>query len=65
MKKDNELKDMVAIVTGGAQGMGFAIAKTLAYKGAKVAICDINGDKVAEAAERIRNEGHEAISIRV
>jgi 3-oxoacyl-[acyl-carrier protein] reductase len=65
MKQDKELKDMVTIVTGAAQGMGFAIAKTLAYEGAKVAVCDINGDKAAEAAKRIRNEGHEALSIQV
>ena len=64
-EKDEELKNMPAIVTGGAQGMGFAIAKTLAYEGAKVAICDINGDKAAKAAENIINEGYEAISIQV
>ena len=65
MKKDRELKDMIAIVTGGAQGMGFAIARTLAHEGAKVAICDINGSKAMEAAKSISEEGYEALSIQV
>jgi NAD(P)-dependent dehydrogenase (short-subunit alcohol dehydrogenase family) len=37
-------KDTVAIVTGGASGLGGATAKALADKGAKVAIYDLNED---------------------
>lgn len=43
------LKDKVAIVTGAAQGIGFACAKAFAAEGAKVMISDINDD-VGEAA---------------
>jgi len=37
-----ELQGQVAIVTGGAAGIGKAIALELAGKGAKVVIADIN-----------------------
>ncbi len=47
------LKDKVAIVTGGAQGNGFAIAERLARHGAGVAVVDINGDGVRAAAARL------------
>ena len=36
------LKDQVAIVTGGASGMGEATAKLYASEGAKVVIADVN-----------------------
>jgi NAD(P)-dependent dehydrogenase (short-subunit alcohol dehydrogenase family) len=55
------LKDMVAIVTGGASGIGFAISSKFASEGAKVAIIDVAGDKVEEAAKKIRESGGEVI----
>jgi NAD(P)-dependent dehydrogenase (short-subunit alcohol dehydrogenase family) len=43
-----QLKDISAIVTGGASGLGAATARALAAKGAKVAVCDLN-TKLAES----------------
>jgi len=43
-----QLKDISAIVTGGASGLGAATARALAAQGAKVAVCDLN-TKLAES----------------
>ena len=44
-----DLNDQVAVVTGGAQGIGFAIARRLVASGAKVSLWDTNAAVVAEA----------------
>ena len=51
-----DLKDKVAIVTGGAQGIGKEIALTLARAGAKVAILDLNQEKLDETLVEINAE---------
>lgn len=51
------LQDRVAVVTGGAQGIGFAIASRLAAEGAHVVIADINDAKARQAAQRIADAG--------
>ncbi|HBR02988.1 MAG TPA: NAD(P)-dependent oxidoreductase [Ruminiclostridium sp.] len=47
----------VAIVTGSAQGIGYAIAKKLASQGIAVAIADIHAEKTYAAAESLCKEG--------
>ncbi len=51
----------VAIVTGGASGIGFAFAESLARSGYSVVIADIHGG--AAAAERLMAAGHRAIGV--
>ncbi|MGW0035255.1 SDR family NAD(P)-dependent oxidoreductase [Gordonia sp. NPDC003376] len=45
-----------AIVTGGASGIGAAVVRLLAAKGAKVVIADLNADKGAELAKEVGGE---------
>jgi NAD(P)-dependent dehydrogenase (short-subunit alcohol dehydrogenase family) len=46
-----KLKDKVAIVTGGANGIGYAIARRYVAEGARVAVADIDA-AAGEAAAR-------------
>ncbi|MBM3557035.1 MAG: glucose 1-dehydrogenase [Alphaproteobacteria bacterium] len=48
-----DLSGRVAVVTGGAQGIGFAIASALAEHGAKVVIADMNRAIGAAAARKL------------
>lgn len=54
-----DLGGKVAIVTGGASGIGAAIAGTFAAKGAAVAILDVQADKAAACAAEL-GAGHSA-----
>ncbi|MEK7474609.1 MAG: SDR family NAD(P)-dependent oxidoreductase [Candidatus Coatesbacteria bacterium] len=57
-------KGQVAVVTGGGDGMGKAIAKRLASEGAKVAIFDINPDAMEKAQIELRKAGLGALSVK-
>lgn len=48
-----EIKDQIAIVTGGASGLGAGTARALAAKGAKVAVLDLNEDLAKAIAEEV------------
>ena len=58
-----DFEGRVALVTGGASGIGRAIATRLASEGAKIAIVDRNGNLGEEAAAEIGAAGGTAISI--
>lgn len=50
-----QLPNKVAVVTGGAQGIGKALSTGLAKAGAKVIIADINETRAAETVSELRN----------
>lgn len=56
------LKDKVALVTGGAAGLGRAIAESYAREGAKVMVTDINAEGAAAVAASITESGGTAES---
>ena len=52
-----QLKDSVIAITGGAQGLGLAIAEHIGSLGAKVAIIDINEKALSEAEQKLKKQG--------
>lgn len=60
-----KLKDKLAIVTGGASGMGQAIAKAMAGEGALTVVADIAEQEGQDVVKEINNAGGQAIYIKV
>lgn len=55
----------VAVVTGGASGMGEATCHELGRRGHKVAVLDVNGDAAQRVAEDLRGAGVTALGVAV
>jgi NAD(P)-dependent dehydrogenase (short-subunit alcohol dehydrogenase family) len=51
-----DLKNRVAIITGGAQGFGFSIAERFIQSGATVIIWDLDEDAAKEAKEKLKSD---------
>ena len=51
-----ELRNRVAVVTGAASGIGFALAERFAAEGMRVVLADIEGRTLASAAEALRRK---------
>ena len=58
------LEGKVALVTGGASGIGRATALTFAREGAKLVIADMHADGGQQTVHRITEQGGEAIFVR-
>lgn len=58
------LEGKVSIVTGGAQGIGQAIAECLARAGADVAVVDLDTARCQETVERVQKVGRRAMALK-
>ncbi len=54
------LDGQLAVVTGGASGIGRATARRMAEEGSRVAVIDINGEAARRCAEEIGGTAHQA-----
>jgi NAD(P)-dependent dehydrogenase (short-subunit alcohol dehydrogenase family) len=52
-----DLKDRVAVITGGAQGIGLAIAERMLRSGARLALWDVNEPALAQAGHSLSGLG--------
>ena len=59
----DRVKNKVAIVTGGASGLGKSSAILLAREGAKIVVTDIDEENGNQVVQQIKNNGGEAIYI--
>jgi 3-oxoacyl-[acyl-carrier protein] reductase len=59
------LQNRVAVITGGAQGIGRAIALGMGREGAKVVVADLQSEKAESVAREVRTLGTDAIAVEV
>jgi NADP-dependent 3-hydroxy acid dehydrogenase YdfG len=59
------IEGKVALVTGASRGIGFAIARSLAGLGAKVALCALDPERLEKAAAGLKDTGASIMAIPV
>lgn len=60
-----KLENKVAVITGGAQGIGRTVALGMARDGARVVVGDLQGEKAKSVARELQTLGTEAIAVEV
>ena len=58
-----ELEGKVAMITGGASGLGFEVARLLARQGAQLVIVDWDERRLAEAVQALESEGASVVGL--
>ena len=58
-----EFAGRVAVVTGGAGGVGRALGQRFAQEGMRVVLADVFADPLDEAVEHLRNDGHDVTGV--
>ena len=58
------LRDRVAVVTGGGNGIGRALVDVFAREGARIVVADIEEARAIEVAEAVRGRGGQALAVR-
>jgi NAD(P)-dependent dehydrogenase (short-subunit alcohol dehydrogenase family) len=58
-----DLRDKVAVITGGASGIGLASAEALAREGAKLVLADVEAKALEAATAKLRASGADAIGV--
>ena len=59
------LKDKVAVITGGAQGIGRAVALAMAREEAKIVVADLQGEKAKSVADEVKALSRDALALEV
>lgn len=57
-------KDRVAVITGGAGGIGRAMAERFATAGMKIVLADVESGALNRAAREMRAAGHQVLAVR-
>ena len=58
-----DFKDKVAVITGGASGIGLGIARRAAKEGMKIVVADIEKDALNQTEEELKSSGTDVISV--
>ncbi|MGW2651553.1 glucose 1-dehydrogenase [Streptomyces sp. NPDC001393] len=63
MNPTYDFSGQVALVTGGASGLGLATARQFADSGAAVVIADVNAEAVAVTEQALKDAGHQVLGV--